>query len=163
MTVVGCCPITEEAEKKMIVEGIKLTLLGVGFVFLFLSLLVVVIKLASKLLHPFTAKEEAAYLAVPKKKLNTLRADEEIKRVMAVINAAIAAHRARKEAEAVRPVIQVQQPTTPLTPPTMRPHIVPAQYAHMGRPEASGSHSGWRASSLLFRNRSVLGGFFRNR
>nr|WP_320011891.1 OadG family protein [uncultured Desulfobulbus sp.] len=147
----------------MIVEGIKLTLLGVGFVFVFLSLLVVVIKLASRVLRPFTAKEEAAYLAVPKKKLNTLRADEEIKRVMAVINAAIAAHRARKEAEAARPVIQMQQPSMPLTPPTLRPHVVPRQYAQMERPLAESSRSGWRASSLLFRNRAALSGFLRNR
>ncbi|MBM9612717.1 OadG family protein [Desulfobulbus rhabdoformis] len=147
----------------MIVEGIKLTLLGIGFVFVFLSLLVVVIKLASRVLHSFTVKEETAYLAVPKKKLNTLRADEEIKRVMAVINAAIAAHRARREAETARPVLQVQQPSMPLTPPTLRPHVVPRQYAQMERPTDANPRSGWRASSLFFRNRSALGGFFRNR
>jgi oxaloacetate decarboxylase gamma subunit len=148
----------------MILEGVKLTLLGVGFVFLFLSLLVLVIKLASRILRPLTAKEEAAYQAVPKKRLNTLRADEEIKRIMAVINAAIAAHRARKEAEVAPSVVQVpQQSGSPLTPPALHPHIVPAQYAQMGRPTTMNKRSGWRVSSLMFRDRSVLGGFFRNR
>ncbi|MDD2464079.1 MAG: OadG family protein [Desulfobulbus sp.] len=82
----------------MIVEGVKLTLLGVGVVYLFLSLLVVVIKLSSRILKPLTDKEEATYNAVPTKKAVNRRAEDEQQRIMAVITAAIAAHRTRQAA-----------------------------------------------------------------
>lgn len=80
----------------MIIEGVKLTCLGMGVVYLFLGLLVVVIHLTSRLLRPFTAREEAIYLAAPeKKKVPQRRPDDQQQRLLAVISAAIAAHRAK--------------------------------------------------------------------
>lgn len=78
----------------MIIEGIKLTLLGMPVVFAFLMLLILVIKLSAWLLKDITAKEAAeADLPMRRKKRETsVEAD---RKLTGIITAAIAAHRAR--------------------------------------------------------------------
>lgn len=81
----------------MIFEGLKLTLLGMGVVFAFLGLLIVVIKLNARLLKPLTDKEQSAQrgIAHTKKSPRHHQELEEKQRILAVISAAITAHRAR--------------------------------------------------------------------
>jgi len=141
----------------MIVEGLKLTLLGVGVVFLFLSLLVVVIKLSSRILKPFTAREEATYHAVPPKKSVNRRAEDELQRIMAVINAAITAHRARKAAEARMvekgPGVDARSGSSAM-----------ARIQSLSTPQSHGSRRPlYRAGELFLRDRSTLGGFLYHR
>lgn len=93
----------------MIFEGLKLTLLGMGVVFAFLGLLIVVIKLNARLLKPLTDKEQSAQrgIAHTKKSPRHYQELEEKQRILAVISAAITAHRARVAAAqtmAVKPV-----------------------------------------------------------
>lgn len=78
----------------MIVEGIKLTLLGMPIVFAFLMLLIVVIKLSAWLLKDITAREaaEADLPARRRKRATPVEADQKL---TGIITAAIAAHRAR--------------------------------------------------------------------
>lgn len=85
----------------MIFEGLKLTLLGMGVVFAFLGLLIVVIRLNAWLLKPLTDKEQSAQrgIAHTKKSPRHHQEVEEKQRILAVISAAIAAHRARVAAE----------------------------------------------------------------
>jgi len=141
----------------MIVEGLKLTLLGVGVVFLFLSLLVVVIKLSSRILKPFTAREEATYHAVPPKKSVNRRAEDELQRIMAVINAAIAAHRARKAA--VAPMLERGQEVFNgnVASAMVNVHSRTSSKAYKSRRPA------YRVGELYFRDRSTLGGFLHHR
>jgi sodium pump decarboxylase gamma subunit len=75
----------------MIVEGIKLAIIGILIVYLFLFLLVVVVHLSSWLLKPYTDRE-ARELAILKRKssANALLKDS---RMIAVITAAVSAHR----------------------------------------------------------------------
>ncbi len=141
----------------MIVEGLKLTLLGVGVVFLFLSLLVVVIKLSSRILKPITAREEAAYNPVPAKKTVNRRAEEELQRVMAVINAAIAAHRARKAVVARAGFGGQGEPVMGAA--TGRPDI----HSLSPAPTDGAGNRKYRAGELFFRDRSTLGGFLYHR
>lgn len=79
----------------MIIAGIKLTFLGMGVVILFLLLLVLVINISHKFLAAGSAKEltemEAAELR--KRKKAALAAED--KMLVAIISAAVAAHRAR--------------------------------------------------------------------
>lgn len=84
----------------MIQEGLKLTLLGMGVVFAFLGLLVVVIKLLAKVLQPLTDREEASRQMLPHKPRSPRQQQEteDRRRVMAVISAAIAAHRSQEAA-----------------------------------------------------------------
>lgn len=82
----------------MIFQGLKLTILGMGVVFCFLVLLLLLICLSSKLLAPFTEKELS--LAVAKKparsgkKPSSSGSGDNLK-LTAVISAAVAAHRTR--------------------------------------------------------------------
>ena len=80
----------------MIIAGLKLTILGMGVVTCFLLLLILIMNISHKLLAGQTAKELAAIKAaelrrhqrsVPVKKDNAL---------VAVISAAVAAHRSRR-------------------------------------------------------------------
>jgi oxaloacetate decarboxylase gamma subunit len=141
----------------MIVEGVKLTLLGVGIVYVFLSLLVVVIKLSSRVLKPLTEKEEASYQAIPAKKMVSRRAEEELQRVIAVINAAIAAHRVRKAAMAR--MHGGAQTASAKSKQQSKQYILP------GRPEESRQphRRPFRAGELFFRDRSTLGGYLHHR
>lgn len=81
----------------MIFEGLKLTLLGMGVVFAFLGLLIMVIKLNARVLKPLTDKEQSAQRGL----FHTTKSPrhhqelEEKQRILAVISAAITAHRAR--------------------------------------------------------------------
>ena len=79
----------------MIIAGIKLTFLGMGVVILFLLLLILVINISRKFLAEGRAKDltemEAAELR--KRKKTALAAED--KMLVAIISAAVAAHRAR--------------------------------------------------------------------
>jgi len=79
----------------MIIAGIKLTFLGMGVVILFLLLLILVINISRKFLAEGSAKEltemEAAELI--KRKKTALAAED--KMLVAIISAAVDAHRAR--------------------------------------------------------------------
>ncbi|WP_319404942.1 OadG family transporter subunit [uncultured Desulfosarcina sp.] len=79
----------------MIVAGIKLTLLGMTVVFFFLLLLILFVKLSFRFLSQGSARELAEMEAAElnKKKRSFLRAEDTV--LVAVISAAIAAHRAR--------------------------------------------------------------------
>ncbi len=78
----------------MIIEGIKLALLGMMVVFVFLILLVLIIYLSTWLLKPYTEREQTLAVAKTRKKdMVVSRLDNQ--RITAVISAAIAAHRAR--------------------------------------------------------------------
>ena len=81
----------------MIFEGLKLTLLGMGVVFAFLGLLVVVIRLIARVLKPLTDRELSAQRGlVPARKSPRHHQElEEKRRILAVISAAITAHRSR--------------------------------------------------------------------
>ena len=80
----------------MIVAGLKLTLLGMTVVFFFLMLLILFIKISFRFLSAGSVRElaemEAAALNV--KKRSHIKADDNV--LVAIISAAIAAHRARK-------------------------------------------------------------------
>ncbi|MGD9948965.1 MAG: OadG family protein [Desulfobulbus sp.] len=143
----------------MIVEGFKLTLLGVGVVYLFLSLLVVVIKLSSRILKPLTEREEATYNAVPAKKVANRQGGDEQQRLMAVINAAIAAHRARKVAP-----VGLSAVITPLSKdlvPTTSPPI--AFLVSSETRLSTQRRSAHGPGRLFFKDRSALRVFIRNR
>ncbi|MFZ0243205.1 MAG: OadG family transporter subunit [Desulfobacterales bacterium] len=79
----------------MILAGLKLTFLGMAVVFFFLLLLILCIKISYQFFAAGSAREmadiEAAELI--KRKRSTLTADDE--KLVAIIGAAIAAHRAR--------------------------------------------------------------------
>ncbi|MDM8551615.1 OadG family protein [Desulfobacterales bacterium HSG2] len=77
----------------MIIEGVKLTLLGMVVVFSFLILLILVIRLSAKLLKEYTAKE-AAEVAAPRRR-KSVSSVEENRKLVGIISAALAAHRAR--------------------------------------------------------------------
>ncbi len=79
----------------MIWEGLELTLLGMGVVYAFLGLMVVVINLLARILKPVTDREQACQQPMPRThKPGRQRETEEKRRILAVISAAIAAHRA---------------------------------------------------------------------
>jgi sodium pump decarboxylase gamma subunit len=80
----------------MILEGLKLTFLGMLVVFAFLTLLVIVVRLSSKILKPLTDKEALAF-TFGKPKGPRPSTDSVDRRLMAVISAAIAAHRRRMQ------------------------------------------------------------------
>jgi sodium pump decarboxylase gamma subunit len=82
-----------ESEEIMILEGIKLSIVGVLFVYTFLLLMVGVMHLSSKLLRTYT-EQEAREQAVYKRKssANALMKDN---RLIAIISAAVSAYRKR--------------------------------------------------------------------
>lgn len=79
----------------MIIEGLKLTFLGMLVVFAFLILLVMVVQLSSKILKPLTDKEALASAVRGQKKSrpSTHKID---RKLMAVISGAISVHRRRR-------------------------------------------------------------------
>jgi sodium pump decarboxylase gamma subunit len=77
----------------MIIEGIKLSLVGILIVYLFLFLLVVVMHLSARLLRRYT-QQEAQTQTFPKPR-TAAYAQLEDSRLIAVIGAALAAHRKR--------------------------------------------------------------------
>ncbi|MBU3952530.1 MAG: OadG family protein [Proteobacteria bacterium] len=80
----------------MIVQGLKLTLVGIIVVFLFLILLLILIHLSAKLLKPYTRKEASSLTShrpsIPRGK----SLFEDNHKLTAIISAAIAAHRKRR-------------------------------------------------------------------
>lgn len=78
----------------MIIEGIKLTVIGMTVVYVFLVLMVMIIHLFSKLLKSYTEKEAALLDSQSRKKKRPSLSDDN-KKIAAIISAAIAAHRAR--------------------------------------------------------------------
>ncbi|MHB8763698.1 MAG: OadG family protein [Deferrisomatales bacterium] len=78
----------------MIVEGLKLTVLGMAVVYLFLALLIAVINLSARLLRPWTEREALAAASAAARGRGA-SAQEKNRKVMAVIGAAVAAHRGR--------------------------------------------------------------------
>ncbi|HSM75706.1 MAG TPA: OadG family transporter subunit [Desulfobacterales bacterium] len=80
----------------MIIAGLKLALLGMTVVFLFLLLLVFCIKISFRLFSALNAREMAEMEADQLRKRRrppAIKAENEV--LVAVISAAIAAHRAR--------------------------------------------------------------------
>jgi sodium pump decarboxylase gamma subunit len=79
----------------MIVAGLKLTLLGMTVVFFFLLLLVLSVKISFRFLSAGSARELAEMEAVElnKKKRSFFKTEDNV--LVAIISAAIAAHRAR--------------------------------------------------------------------
>ncbi|MGI6639317.1 MAG: OadG family protein [Desulfobulbus sp.] len=92
----------------MLGEGVKLMVLGMGVVFVFLTLLVVVIQINARLLRGVTAREMGEPLnlrANPRTEKRKQMAPskekegqaEEKRRLVAVIAAAVATHRAKQQ------------------------------------------------------------------
>jgi len=81
----------------MIIEGLKLTLLGMVVVYIFLGLLVVIVHLSARLLKPFTEKEATAYEFHARRKIRVLPPSEDKLKIMAVISASVSAHRAGRK------------------------------------------------------------------
>ncbi|MCF8113329.1 MAG: OadG family protein [Desulfotignum sp.] len=79
----------------MIIQGLKLTLLGMGVVFSFLVLLFVLIVVFAKLLAPFTKKELSMAGARKPARNKPRQAPDQHLKLTAIISAAIFAHRAR--------------------------------------------------------------------
>jgi oxaloacetate decarboxylase (Na+ extruding) subunit gamma len=81
---------------RMIIQGLKLTVLGMGVVFCFLVVLLLLIYLSAKLLAPFTEKEIA--LAAAKKPARPRKkqaSSGDNLKLTAIISAAVAAHRVK--------------------------------------------------------------------
>ena len=80
----------------MAIEGLKLAIVGMSIVYVFLALLVVLILLTARKLRSATQKEQFAIEAVHSKHrpASSVSSDRN-GRVIAVIGAALAAHRAR--------------------------------------------------------------------
>lgn len=75
----------------MIVEGLKLAIIGILFVYTFLSLLVWIMHISATVLRRYTQQEEREQ-AVRRKKASTGALLQDV-RLAAVIAAAIASHR----------------------------------------------------------------------
>jgi len=79
----------------MIIQGLKLTLLGMTVVFSFLLLLLVIIHLFAKLLRPYTLKEASTITSHRPSTTVSAKPPEDNPRLIAIISAAVAAHRKR--------------------------------------------------------------------
>lgn len=79
----------------MIVQGLKLTMLGMMVVFSFLILLLIIIHLSAKLLKPYTEKEAAPVISKRPMVARDIPPSEDNKKLIAIITAAIEAHRVR--------------------------------------------------------------------
>jgi sodium pump decarboxylase gamma subunit len=84
----------------MIFEGLKLAVLGMLVVFSFLILLVIVVYISTALLKPFTQKEERERMLTRRKKVSGIDSVLEEGKLIAIISAAVAAHRARMQRRA---------------------------------------------------------------
>lgn len=81
----------------MIIAGIKLTLVGMGVVILFLLLLILVLNLSFRLLAKQSAKELEEIQAEDLRRHKRILPAEKEHILVAVISAALAAHRSRSE------------------------------------------------------------------
>ena len=77
----------------MIVQGLKLTMLGMGVVFSFLVLLLIIIHLSAKLLKPYSEKEASSVTSHRPSSARAGKPPDDNRRLTAIISAAIAAHR----------------------------------------------------------------------
>lgn len=134
----------------MIAEGFKLTILGMGVVFAFLGLLIVVIKVNARMLRSLTEREDSAHPDKGLKRKETRWEQEalEQRRILAVISAAVAAHRARSAPSVARPEGQRFRPTTL----QVQPPAVGKDGAELKKPGIT---------RLLFRDRATFQGFKR--
>ncbi|KJS33198.1 MAG: hypothetical protein VR64_02995 [Desulfatitalea sp. BRH_c12] len=74
----------------MLIDGLKLALVGMSVVFAFLVLLVLIVHISTRLFKANTEKE-AREMATPQRRMSSMGNG----RLVAVISAAIASHRAR--------------------------------------------------------------------
>jgi sodium pump decarboxylase gamma subunit len=81
----------------MIFEGLKLALVGMLVVFSFLILLVVLMYVSTLLLKPLTEKEKRESMIKSRKKSSGMDLSKGNGKLMAVISAAVAAHRIRMQ------------------------------------------------------------------
>jgi sodium pump decarboxylase gamma subunit len=84
-------------EVKMIFEGLKLALVGMLVVFSFLILLVFLMYVSTVLLKPLTEKEKRESMIKSRKKSPGMDSVMGNGKLMAIISAAVAAHRARMQ------------------------------------------------------------------
>ncbi len=75
----------------MIIEGIKLAIIGVLFVYTFLSFLVLVMLISARSLRHYTQKEEREQMVLKKRASTNIFLSDD--RLVAAVIAAIAAHR----------------------------------------------------------------------
>ncbi len=75
----------------MIIEGIKLAIIGVLFVYAFLSFLVLVMLISARSLRRYTQKEEREQMILKKRASTNIFLRDD--RLVAAVSAAIAAHR----------------------------------------------------------------------
>ena len=82
----------------MIVEGFKLTLLGMGVVFAFLGLLVMSLHLLARLLKKFTEREASIYALQMRRRDDVLPsvAEADRQKIIAIVSAAVSAHRSSR-------------------------------------------------------------------
>ncbi len=80
----------------MAIEGFKLAVIGITVVFVFLALVIATITLCARILRPITEKERLSIETVQSRSGRSLSASGSAdSRLIAVIGAALAAHRAR--------------------------------------------------------------------
>jgi sodium pump decarboxylase gamma subunit len=81
----------------MIFEGLKLALVGMLVVFSFLILLVILMYISTMLLKPLTEKEKREAMIKSRKKPSGTEFPMGNSKLMAIMGAAVAAHRARMQ------------------------------------------------------------------
>jgi len=81
----------------IIFEGAKLAVIGMSIVFAFLILLVLLIHLSSHLLRAITEKEAVEERVYGRTEASRTRARLDDSRLIAVVSAAVSAHRARMQ------------------------------------------------------------------
>jgi sodium pump decarboxylase gamma subunit len=81
----------------MIFEGLKLAFIGMLVVFSFLILLVILIYISTRLLKSLTEKEKREAMIKSRKKSSSLDSGIAKDKLMAIIGAAVAAHRRRSQ------------------------------------------------------------------
>lgn len=79
----------------MIVQGLKLTIMGMTVVFSFLALLLMLIHLSARLLKQYTDKEALSFTSHRPSGVKEEKPPDDNRKLTAIISAAIAAHRAR--------------------------------------------------------------------
>ena len=77
----------------MIIEGIKLTFLGMLVVFSFLTILILTIKLSASLLKNYSSREWNEMASRNRRSTSDLLAED--RKLVGIISAALAAHMAR--------------------------------------------------------------------
>ncbi|OGP58494.1 MAG: hypothetical protein A2V65_04265 [Deltaproteobacteria bacterium RBG_13_49_15] len=81
----------------MIIEGLKLTLLGMMVVYAFLGMLVVIANLSAKIFKTFTEREASAFAFQMRRKDHAVPSVPDQRKIIAAISASISAHRTRRK------------------------------------------------------------------